>query len=113
MQIIFFFFTVGLFGRPPSQISSQSHESAPPSSPSRTCLDQTCTTSCSESSGVLLSAKDHTLSPNNLVVKEEPRDIDAVPVKSELTDDRFKEHQESADGPYQEEESFTGNGNTF
>lgn len=97
--------TVGLFARPPSHVSSQSHESALPLSPSRAYLDQTCTSHSSETSGLSEAAGHLPTSPNSLVVKEEPCDMDTVLIKWEMSEERFGEHQGSADSPCQEEGS--------
>ncbi|XP_051261869.1 uncharacterized protein LOC127366709 [Dicentrarchus labrax] len=97
--------SLGLFARPPSHVSSQSHESALPSSPSRIGLEQTCTSHSSESSGVSEAARNLPTSPSSLVVKEEPYDIDTVLIKWEMSEERFGEHQESTGSPYQDKES--------
>lgn len=97
--------TVGLFARPPSHVSSQSHESALPSSPSRMGLDQSCTSHSSESSGGSESARNPPTSPCSLVVKEEPCDIDTVLIKWEMSEERFGAHQESSGSPCQDKES--------
>uniref|UniRef100_UPI0037E7002A uncharacterized protein n=1 Tax=Semicossyphus pulcher TaxID=241346 RepID=UPI0037E7002A len=86
----------GLFARPPSHVSSQSHESALPSSPSRLGVDQTCTSRSSESSGVSDAARNLLTSPSSsVVVKEEPCDMDTVLIKWELSEERFMEGPES------------------
>lgn len=103
--------TVGLFARPPSHISSQSLESALPSSPSRMGLDQSCTSHFSESSGVSETANNLSQSPSSIVVKEEPCEIDAVLIKWEMSEERFGEHQESSGSPCQDTESFGVKGN--
>ncbi|XP_008299780.1 uncharacterized protein LOC103372035 [Stegastes partitus] len=97
--------SLGLFARPSSHVSSQSHGSAPPSSPSRVGLDQTCTSRSSEASGSTEAARNIPTSPGSLVVKEEPCDIDTVLIKWEMSEERFAEHQESADGPCQDKQS--------
>ncbi|KAE8289182.1 hypothetical protein D5F01_LYC13062 [Larimichthys crocea] len=98
--------SLGLFARPPSHISSQSLESALPSSPSRMGLDQSCTSHFSESSGVSETANNLSQSPSGIVVKEEPCEIDAVLIKWEMSEERFGEHQESSGSPCQDTESF-------
>lgn len=98
------FSTVGLFARPPSHVSSQSHESAPPLSPSRMYLDQTCTSHSSETSGVSEAARNLPASPSSLVVKEEPCDIDTVLIKWEMSEERFGEHRESTGSPCRDKE---------
>lgn len=97
--------SLGLFARPPSHVSSQSHESALPSSPSRMGLDQSCTSHSSESSGGSEAARNPPTSPSSLVVKEEPCDIDTVLIKWEMSEERFGEHQESTGSPCQDKES--------
>lgn len=99
--------SLGLFARPPSHVSSQSHESALPSSPSRMGLDQSCTSHSSESSGVPETARNLPTSPSSLVIKEEPCDIDTVLIKWEMSEERFGEHQESSGSPCQDNESPT------
>ncbi|XP_039663112.1 uncharacterized protein LOC120563091 [Perca fluviatilis] len=94
----------GLFARPPSHVSSQSHESALPSSPSRMALE-TCTSHSSVSSGVSEAARNQSTSPSSLVIKEEPCDIDTVLIKWEMSEERFGEHPESTCSPCQEKES--------
>ncbi|XP_040899355.1 uncharacterized protein LOC121185374 isoform X2 [Toxotes jaculatrix] len=96
-----------LFARPPSHVSSQSQESVLPSSPSRMCLDQTCASHSSETSGVSEAARNLPTSPSSLVVKEEPCDIDAVLIKWEMSEERFGEHQESTCSPCQDKESLS------
>lgn len=103
--------TVGLFARPPSHVSSQSHESALPSSPSRMGLDQSCTSHFSESSAASETAKNLPQSPSGIVVKEEPCEIDAVLIKWEMSEERFGEHQESTGSPCQDKESPGVKGN--
>ncbi|KAF3692288.1 hypothetical protein EXN66_Car007964 [Channa argus] len=93
--------SLGVFARPPSHVSSQSHESAFPSSPSRVGLDQTCTSHSSEASGV---SRNFPRSPSSLVVKEEPCDTDAVTIKWEMSEERFGENQESRGSPCQDKE---------
>ncbi|XP_039972660.1 uncharacterized protein LOC120783629 isoform X2 [Xiphias gladius] len=93
-----------LFARPPSHVSSQSHESAPPLSPSRMYLDQTCTSHSSETSGVSEAARNLPASPSSLVVKEEPCDIDTVLIKWEMSEERFGEHRESTGSPCRDKE---------
>ncbi|GAA6217291.1 uncharacterized protein LOC108899528 [Lates japonicus] len=100
--------SLGLFARPPSHVSSQSHESALPSSPSRMCLDQTFTSHSSETSGVSEAARNLPTSPSSLVVKEEPCDVDTVLIKWEMSEERFGEHQESTGSPCQDRESPSG-----
>ncbi|KAF7657807.1 hypothetical protein LDENG_00022060 [Lucifuga dentata] len=95
----------GLFARPPSQVSSQSHESALPSSPSRMGLDQTCASHSSETSGISEGARNLPSSPSSLVVKDEPCDIDAVLIKWEMSEERFGERQENSGSPCQDKES--------
>lgn len=99
--------SLGLFARPPSHVSCQSHESALPSSPSRMGLDQSCTSHSSESSGVPETARNLPTSPSSLVIKEEPCDIDTVLIKWEMSEERFGEHQESSGSPCQDNESPT------
>ncbi|KAF3839545.1 hypothetical protein F7725_018262 [Dissostichus mawsoni] len=99
--------SVGLFARPPSHVSSQSHESALPSSPSRVGLDQSCTSHSSETSGVFDEARNLPTSPSSLVIKEEPCDIDTVLIKWEMSDERFEEHQESTGSLCHDNESPT------
>ncbi|XP_076006548.1 uncharacterized protein LOC143000936 isoform X2 [Genypterus blacodes] len=98
-------FSFGLFARPPSQVSSQSHESALPSSPSRLGLDQTCASHSSEASGASEAVRNLPSSPGGLVVKEEPCDVDTVMIKWEMNEERCSERQENSGGPCQEEES--------
>ncbi|XP_070691946.1 uncharacterized protein [Pempheris klunzingeri] len=98
--------SLGLFARPPSHVSSQSHESAPPSSPSRMGLDQTSTSHSSDSPGVSEAARNLPTSPSSLVIKEEPCDIDTVLIKWEMSEERFGEHQESTSSPCQDKESL-------
>ncbi|XP_030606002.1 uncharacterized protein LOC115794566 isoform X2 [Archocentrus centrarchus] len=76
--------SLGLFARPPSHVSSHSHESALPSSPSRMLLDQSCTSRSSEVSAVTEAARNMPTPPSSLVVKEEPCDVDAVLIKWEM-----------------------------
>lgn len=99
--------SLGLFARPPSHVSSQSHESAPLSSPSRVGLDQTCPSHSSEASGSTEAARNIPTSPSSLVVKEEPCDIDTVLIKWEMSEERFTERQESAGGPCQDNQSLS------
>lgn len=81
------------FARPPSHVSTQSLESAPSSSPNRLVLEQS---HVSDHLGVHDSAC--TLpSPLNVVIKEEPCDVDAIFIKWEMTDQRL-DHQEATDG---------------
>ncbi|XP_033968745.1 uncharacterized protein LOC117468618 [Trematomus bernacchii] len=96
---------LGLFARPPSHVSSQSHESALPSSPSRVGLDQSCTSHSSETSGVFDEARNLPTSPSSLVIKEEPCDIDTVLINWEISDERFEEHQESTGSQCHDNES--------
>jgi len=86
--------TVGLFARPPSHVSSQSHESALlPSSPSQMGLDRS---GVSDSSGASEEAGNLPRSPGGgLVIKEEPCDIDTVLIKWEMSEERFRDLQES------------------
>lgn len=97
--------SLGLFARPPSHFSSQSHESALQSSPSRVGLDRSSISHSSESSGVSEAARNLPTSPSSLVVKEEPCDIDTVLIKWEMSEDRFEEHQESTGSPCQNKEN--------
>ncbi|XP_029306588.1 serine/threonine-protein kinase BUR1-like isoform X2 [Cottoperca gobio] len=97
--------SLGLFARPPSHVSSQSHESVLPSSPSRMVLDQSCASHCSESSGVSEAARNLPTSPSSLVIKEEPCDIDTVLIKWEMSEERFMEHQENTGSPFQDDAS--------
>ncbi|XP_054477357.1 uncharacterized protein LOC129109346 [Anoplopoma fimbria] len=97
--------SLGLFARPPSHVSSQSYESALPSSPSRMGLDQSCISHSSESSGLSEAARDLPTSPSSLVIKEEPCDMDTVFIKWEMSEERFGEHQESTGSPCQDKES--------
>lgn len=106
------FSTVGLFARPPSHLSSQSQESALPSSPSRMGLDQSFTSHSSVSSGVSEATRNLPTSPSSLVIKEEPRDVDTVLIKWEMSEERLGEHQErlsehqqSTGSPCQDQES--------
>lgn len=96
--------SLGLFARPSSHVSSQSHESALPSSPSRLGLDQSCTSHSSESSGLSEAARNLPTSPSSLTIKEEPCDIDTVLIKWEMSEDRLGEHQESESSPCQDKE---------
>lgn len=98
--------SLGLFARPRSHVSSRSHGSAPPSSPSRMCLDQACTPHSSEASGVSEAARNPPASPSSLVVKEEPCDIDAVLIKWEMSEERFGKHQECTGSPCRDEEGL-------
>ncbi|KAG8009835.1 hypothetical protein GBF38_013885 [Nibea albiflora] len=97
--------SLGLFARPPSHISSQSLESALPSSPSRMGPDQSCTSHISESSGVSETANNLPQSPSGIVVKEEPCEMDTVLIKWEMSEERFGEHQESTGSLCQDNES--------
>lgn len=83
---MFCFSSVGLFGRRSSLVSSQSHESVPPSSPSRMGLDRT-TSHSSEASAVSEAARNLPTSPSSLVVKEEPYDMDDVMIKWEMSEE--------------------------
>ncbi|XP_068426279.1 uncharacterized protein [Clinocottus analis] len=91
--------SLGLFARPSSHVSSQSHESALPSSPSRMGLDQSGISSDSD------EARNLPMSPSSLVIKEEPCDIDTVLIKWEMSEERFGEHPESVGSPCQDKES--------
>ncbi|XP_074508830.1 uncharacterized protein LOC141778451 [Sebastes fasciatus] len=97
--------SLGLFARPPSRVSSQSHESALPSSPSRMGLDQSCTSHSPESSGVSEAVRNLPTSPSSIVIKEEPCDIDTVLIKWEMSEDRFRDYQESTGSPRQDTDS--------
>ncbi|KAG7475673.1 hypothetical protein JOB18_035500 [Solea senegalensis] len=105
--------SLGLFARPPSHASSESHDSAPPSFPGRMCLEQACASqSSSETSGVTSGVSEQARqhlpsSPSSLVVKEEPCDVDAVLIKWEMSEESFREHQDSTGSLFQEEESLT------
>lgn len=99
--------SLDLFARPPSHVSSQSHESVLPSSPSRMGLEQSCTSHSSECSGVSEAARNPPTSPSSLVIKEEPCDIDTVLIKWEMSEERLGEHQESKGSPCQDKESPT------
>ncbi|XP_030606001.1 uncharacterized protein LOC115794566 isoform X1 [Archocentrus centrarchus] len=105
--------SLGLFARPPSHVSSHSHESALPSSPSRMLLDQSCTSRSSEVSAVTEAARNMPTPPSSLVVKEEPCDVDAVLIKWEMS-----EHQQRAGSPGRESPGVkkkleNGEGRTF
>lgn len=102
MPLLSSFPTVGLFARPPSHVSSQSPESALPSSPSRMGLNQTCTSCSSEASGVSETARNLPTSPSSLIVKEEPYDMDTVMIKWEMSEERFGEQQETRGSPCQD-----------
>lgn len=97
--------SLGLFARPPSHVSAQSHESAFPSSPNQMGLDQSCVSHSSDSSGVSEAARNLPTSPSSLVIKEEPCDIDTVLIKWEMSEERFAEHQESTGSLYPDKES--------
>ncbi|XP_034385126.1 uncharacterized protein LOC117728354 [Cyclopterus lumpus] len=97
--------SVGLFARPPSHASSQSHESALRSSPSRMGLDRSGISHCSDSSGASEEARNLPMSPSSLVIKEEPCDIDTVLIKWEMSEERFRELQESPGSPCQDFEN--------
>lgn len=97
--------SLGLFARPSSHVSSQSQESALPSSPSRHGLEQTCTPYSSNSSGVSEAARNLPTSPSSVVVKEEPCDMDAVLIKLEMSEERITEIPESTSSLCQEQES--------
>ncbi|TNN40142.1 hypothetical protein EYF80_049701 [Liparis tanakae] len=86
--------SLGLFARPPSHVSSQSHESALlPSSPSQMGLDRS---GVSDSSGASEDAGNLPRSPGGgLVIKEEPCDMDTVLIKWEMSEERFRDLQES------------------
>nr|XP_020480696.1 uncharacterized protein LOC109974701 isoform X2 [Monopterus albus] len=86
--------SLGVFGRPSSRVSSQSHESALPLSPSRTGLDQACASHSSETSGISEAARNLPTSPSSLV-KEEPYDMDTIMIKWEMSEERLGEHQEN------------------
>ncbi|KAM7383020.1 hypothetical protein PAMP_002708 [Pampus punctatissimus] len=104
--------SLGLFARPHSHISSQSQESALPSSPSRMGADQTCTSQSSEVSGVSEAVRNLPASPSSsssIIIKEEPCDIDAVLIKWEMSEERCGEHQENVDVPCQSIESLSLN----
>ncbi|XP_047453894.1 uncharacterized protein LOC125015893 [Mugil cephalus] len=99
--------SLGLFARPASHLSSQSHESALPSSPSRMGLDQTSSTSrSSEASCVTEAARNMPTSPSGLVVKEEPCDVDLI--KWEMSEERAAEHQDSGSSPRQDRDGASG-----
>lgn len=98
--------SLGLFARPPSHVSSHSHESVPPSSPSRVAPDQSCTSRSPESSGGSERARNLLTSPSCIVVKEEPCDVDTVLIKWEMSEERFGEQQESTGSPCQDDESL-------
>ncbi|KAM9310331.1 uncharacterized protein KZ484_026224 [Pholidichthys leucotaenia] len=87
--------SLGVFARPPSHISSISHESALPSSPGRMLPDQTCTSHSSEGSGVTEPGRNPPTSPGSLAVKEEPCEMDTIMIKWEMSDETFSEHQDS------------------
>ena len=93
---------MGVFVRPSSHFSSASHDSAPLSSPSRLGLDQSCTSRSSEASE---EARNLPASPCNLVVKEEPCDIDTLSIKWELSEGGFAEPEEKEGNLSQGEES--------
>ncbi|KAK2844991.1 hypothetical protein Q5P01_011650 [Channa striata] len=96
--------SLGVFARPPSHVSSQSQESALPSSPSRVGLDQTCTSHSSEASGVSEATRTLPRSPTSLLVKEEPCDVDTVMIKWEMSEERFGDPQETRGSPCQDKE---------
>lgn len=90
-----FFSTVGLFARPPSHVSLQSLDAVLPSSPGRMGLDQTFTPHAIEASGVSEADINTPTSPSDIIIKDEPCDIDAVLIKWEMSEERFGEHQHS------------------
>uniref|UniRef100_A0A1A8J0R6 Uncharacterized protein n=1 Tax=Nothobranchius kuhntae TaxID=321403 RepID=A0A1A8J0R6_NOTKU len=98
--------SLGVFARPPSHVSSQSHESVLLSSPSQLGLDPTYTSRSSEASGVTEAARHLTTPPSSLVVKEEPCEVDAVLVKWEMSEERVAEPQERADVLCQDDSSL-------
>ncbi|XP_060905905.1 uncharacterized protein LOC132983565 [Labrus mixtus] len=99
--------SLGLFARPASHVSSQSHESALLSSPSGTGPDQTCTSHSSESPGVSDAGRNLPTSPSSsgLVIKEEPCDIDTVLIKWEMNEERIMDGGETTSSLCQEKES--------
>ncbi|KAM6994561.1 uncharacterized protein LKV04_006924 [Tautogolabrus adspersus] len=98
--------SLGLFARPASHVSSQSHESTLLSSHSGTVLDQTCTSHSSESSGVSDAARNLPTPPSSsVVIKEEPCDIDTVLIKWEMNEERIVDAGETTSSPCQEKES--------
>lgn len=103
-------FSLDLLTRPVSHVSSQSHESALPSSPSRLGLDQACTSQYSESSGVSDGARNRTASPtSSIMIKEEPCDIsDTVLIKWEMSEERIMEALESTSSLNQDKEGPDG-----
>ncbi|XP_017293408.1 uncharacterized protein LOC108248877 [Kryptolebias marmoratus] len=100
--------SLGVFARPPSHVSSQSHESVLPSSPSRLGLDPTCTSRSSEVSGVTDAARILPPSPSSLVVKEEPCDIDTVLIQWEMSEERAADLAETSGSPSQDKPSRSG-----
>uniref|UniRef100_A0A1A7Z737 Uncharacterized protein n=1 Tax=Iconisemion striatum TaxID=60296 RepID=A0A1A7Z737_9TELE len=99
--------SLGVFARPSSHVSSQSHESVLLSSPSQLGLDATYTSRSSEASGVTEAARHLTTPPSGLVVKEEPCEIDAVLIKWEMSEERVAEPQERADVLCQDNQSLS------
>ncbi|XP_068180627.1 uncharacterized protein [Antennarius striatus] len=98
-------FSLGLFARPPSHVSTQSHESALPSSPSRVGLEQSCTSHSSESSAISEAARNLPMSPSSFIVKEEPCDMETFFIKWEMSEEGFQEQTESTRSPYQGQET--------
>ncbi|KAK5862056.1 hypothetical protein PBY51_017488 [Eleginops maclovinus] len=98
---------LGIFARPPLHLSSQSHESAVPSSPCRVGLEPSFTPQPSASSGLFDAARNLPTSPNSFVIKEEPCDIDTVLIKWEMSEENFEEHQASTGSPAQDNEGPT------
>ncbi|KAI3360597.1 hypothetical protein L3Q82_002465 [Scortum barcoo] len=85
--------SLGFFARPPSHVSSQSRDSAPLSSPSRSGPDQSSNSFGSESSGPSEAAKNLPGSPPSaLAIKEEPCEVDTVLIKWEMSEEKIGEH---------------------
>lgn len=102
VQIIFPYSAVALFARPSSHISSQSHESSLPLSPSRMGLELSGTPRSSESSSASEVTVNVPTSPSSCVVKEEPCDMSAVFIGWEMSEEGSVHHQEGADMPSQD-----------
>ncbi|XP_061574526.1 calmodulin-regulated spectrin-associated protein 3-like [Cololabis saira] len=97
--------SLGVFARPPSRVSSFSHESAPPSSPSRPGSDQTSTSRSSEADAGHPPADPGAspgASPGSPVVKEEPCDINAILIEWEMSEERLSEQRDRPGSPLQD-----------
>ncbi|XP_037308925.2 uncharacterized protein LOC119197070 isoform X1 [Pungitius pungitius] len=100
---------LGLFAKPPSQVSPQIHLSAPTSSRAR--ADRSCIPLSSNSSDVSEAVGNLPMSPGGFVIKEEPCDIDPVLIKLEMSDERFEELREGAGHPCEDNEGASAHEN--